>query len=359
MLLLFIFGLLSALPAENTVAARYMADYPPSNSGDYVVYRDYTWKEPTWVGFLYYDDSTWGAVVVTPSTGTNVSILFRVETTDGKMVLTGQNIISQITPDDVATVNYLMSLLPEMYTWRNSTEEEKAQRQTTNSSAELLPASVRISRTVATFGGDVSFAYAPEIPVFNLHDITAADGAPVLELARLGRIQSGGESAFFSFTPMPKAKAGTTLALSTTRKSESRLIDGITLSLDDQWKMIADNTFFLGNAAMILVDTIDLNILHASPDNLPLTLVRFFSLSRTGSWSVPAAFSITGTRQRFRIINLFYDCDSGTLTRDIKTCIPSKDGKTCVVISLTVSETAYKANKDYFDGLLNSGKQSF
>ena len=34
-------------------------------SGDYVIYRDYSWKAPTWIGFLYYNDETYGAFIRT------------------------------------------------------------------------------------------------------------------------------------------------------------------------------------------------------------------------------------------------------------------------------------------------------
>ena len=53
------------------------AVFPESLSGEFVFYRDYSWKEPTWTGFLKYDESTYAGMVVTPSTGTKVSILFK------------------------------------------------------------------------------------------------------------------------------------------------------------------------------------------------------------------------------------------------------------------------------------------
>ena len=64
-------------------------------SGDYVIYRDYSWKAPTWIGFLYYNDETYGAFIRTdsPENSRTVSILFSTQVEKGQLVLTGQQIL--------------------------------------------------------------------------------------------------------------------------------------------------------------------------------------------------------------------------------------------------------------------------
>ena len=94
-------------------------------SGDYVIYRDYSWKAPTWIGFLYYDDETYGAFITTPDKNSAVSILFSGKTENGALALTGQQIISPITPDDTLAVNYLMTLLPKLYELRRFPRSSK------------------------------------------------------------------------------------------------------------------------------------------------------------------------------------------------------------------------------------------
>ena len=342
-------------------ASSLFSAFPASVSGDYVVYRDYTWGKPTWVGFLYYNDTTYGAFVITPETGSNVSLLFSAEILDGKMVLTGQNIISKITPDDVLAVNYLMRLLPDLYSWRMSSDSASFAVTAGVSSgavagkaavrSPLLPSLVTQKRNLQSFGGDVSLSFAPEIPLFGLRDITSASGNPSLELVRMGRVQSGGDKEFFAFKPMGDVKAGIGLSVPSARKVESKTVDGVKLNLDGQWTMVADNTFFLGNAAVIIVDTLDLSLMQIPRENLPLSLMRMFSLSSMTSLTTPSELSLNGNAKKFRIVNLIYDVESGSLHRDIKTCIPSADGKTCAVVSLSVSETAYRANAAYFDSL--------
>jgi hypothetical protein len=345
--------------AAPLAAQTSMEAFTPGVSGDYVVYRDHSWKNPTWIGFLYYDESTYGAIAVTPSTGSRVTVLFRVETADGTMVLTGQNVTSRASAsDDVIAVNYLMALLPDLYAWRQSAVSS---RDTVPAGARsaLLPPLVRSAMNLPQFGGDVALTWVAEVPLFNLQGIARATGATgtvgaILELARIGRIRSGGEQDFFGFLPAPEPKSGASLAVPAKLKTETRVVDGLSLRLDGQWTMIADNTFLLGNAAALIVDTLDPALLGFAAENLPLSLVRLFSLSSGSSWMDPAELSVSGDAKDFRISNLVYDAETGTANRDIKRCIPSADGKKCAVVSLTVSETAWRANRAYFEAILNT-----
>lgn len=112
--------------------------------------------------------------------------------------------------------------------------------------------------------------------------------------------------------------------------------------------MIADNTFFLGNAAPLVTHP-DLRLLEISADDLPLRRAAF--PPRAAPFGPIRPNSITGTASRFRIAGLFRDAESGRLNRDVKLCIPSPDGHRCTVVSLSVSDTAYEANRSYFDSL--------
>lgn len=364
---LFLFAATLAASATSP-AAGPMASFPAGISGEYAIYRDWTWKTPTWVGFLQYDESTYGALAVTPDSGANVSILFRCETVGGKMVLTGQQIISKITQADVGTVNYLMSLLPDLYAWRtdaakNGTKVPAGKRGSAGATAAgtsgtaaparspLLPEAVRSALKADGFGGDVVCLWAPEVPVFNLASMTGADGKPRLSLERTGRIQAGGEGDFFGFKPLPDTKQGVALTVPAKRRAGTKTVDGVKLNLDDQWKQVADNTFLLGNSAVLIVDTLDIALMQIPRENLALSLVRLFSPSSATAVADPAALSVTGTAKRFRIVNRFRDVESGTENRDLKLCVPSADGKKCAVASLSVNETAYLANKAYFDSL--------
>ena len=344
-----------------------MADFPPGLSGDYVVYRDWSWELATWVGFLQYDETTFGALAVTPDSGANVSILFRCEFVDGKMILTGQQIISAITPKDVETVNYLMDLLPELHAWRASAARNGTKVSPGKASSgkdvpssvvprsSLLPSAVKTAFAAPNFGGDVVCTWVPEVPVFNLASMSGKDGKARLSLDRMGRIQAGGEADFFGYKPVLETKNGAPLTVPTARATETRTVDGVKLALDGQWTMVADNTFFLGNSAVLIVDTLDLSLMQIPRDNLVLSMVRLFSLSGAAAVSFPGDLSVTGTAN-LRYLNPLGSTQvlpgNRFLTvHDAKLCVPSSDGKKCTVVSLSVSEIAYRANKAYFDSL--------
>lgn len=353
---LFVSVFVSPLVSQNNVSATSivstLASFPSCISGEYVVYRDYSWKEPTWIGFLYYDDSTWGAFAFTPSTSSRVSVLFRTEESEGSLVLTGQQVISKITPADVPTVNYLMSLLPDLYSWRNELSFPFSEvRLDTQGRSSILPKGLALFKTLPHFGGVVSIRFAPEVPVFNMVAMTGAGKKNVLELARSGRVGSSGDSAFFSFEPQGEIKTSSVFSSSSKLITETRLVDGVELHLDNQWTMLADNTFFLGNTAVIIVDTLDLCLMEIPVENLALSFVRMFSFSSPGAWADPSKLRVTGTKECIRIENLFFDVQSETLNRDIKKCIISPDGKKCTVISLSVSDASWENNAAYFNAL--------
>lgn len=345
---------------DSTVRSVSAADSSPSNwphprSGEYVVYRDYSWTEPTWTGFLRYDDSTWGAVLVTPSKNSRISVLFRTEQAGDTLVLVGQNIISKIGPGDVEGVNYLMGLLPDLYRWRKSVDGSTCADdplvQRLSGRSILLPAPCRIERRVPLFGGDVLLLWMPEVPVFNLHSLTAPDGSPRLALERQGRISSGGDNEFFDFDLLPQTGSPPDFELAPERKEEVLTVDAVLLNLDSQWTKIADNTFLLGNTAIIIVDAFSPEEAGLEPDNLPLALYRLFAVSSGDTVLRPGSTEMTGDRHRFRIESVFYDRQSGLDNRDIKYCIVSSDNKICTVVSLTVQNETYIRHASYFNSL--------
>ncbi len=324
---------------------------PIHRSGDYVFYRDHTWKSPTWIGFMRYDAQTWGAVLVTPEFSGRVSVLFRAEELDGQLVLTGQNIISSITQDDVPAVNYLMNMLPDMYSWRLAAARQAGGDLFPQQSGALLPADGEYRMIREEFGGPVRLRYSAWIPLFNLQGMYSPSGSALLELERAGRIQNGDEEAFYGFIPVPETLSVTGApAISASGAREDRLVDGFTLKLDGNWTMIADNAYFLGDTAMLVVDTLSYRERGLEAARLSLELTRLFSLSGNMVWIRPDSLEVSGSASRFTISNLVYDPESGRWNRDIKLVVPGAEG-TCRIISLAVNETVYQVNRAYFDSL--------
>lgn len=339
-----------------------LSAYPEPVSGEYVVYRDYSWKEPTWVGFLYYDESTWGTFLYTPSSNSRVSVLFRAEAVGTSLVLLGQNIISKIGPGDVEGVNYLMGLLPELYQKRAAakagTTEPDGIFAAVSGRSTLLPAALFTTASLESLGGNLRLAWAPEVPVFNLLSATGKDGSSLFGLERAGRIGPGGDALFFDFQQQNTVVSQTPSMITANRPKESRTLEGVRISLDDQWTMIADNTFFMGNTAVLIADSFETDALRAGAaslaagsDLLPLACARLFGYSGDAAISDPASFTLQGSAEKFVLAGVFQDRASGNRNRSVKLFALSPDRSRCVVISLTVSEAAYQANRAYFDGL--------
>jgi len=311
-------------------------------SGDYVIYRDYSWKAPTWIGFLYYNDETYGAFIRTddPENPRTVSILFSGKIEKGKLSLTGQQIISSITPDDTLSVNYLMELLPKLYELKTFPRAGKAPFGT---------ATVR--KQMEEFGGAVTLDFQSFVPLFHLKTITGAKKEPVLELTEIGSINGNGESVFYGYSPAEPKQGTNTFTLNKTAKKETVTVSGIPLHLDSQWKKIADNSFLCGNTAFLTVSTV--NIPPAESGNklsVPEQLLRLLTASSPFAKTLLPYTTIQGTQTAFTLTQSIYDVESKQVSKDIKRCIKNKDGS-FTIVSLTVNSHAYSAEQTYFNGL--------
>lgn len=334
------------LAAENAV-------FPEPDPGEFVFYRDYTWKAPTWTGFLRYDDSTYAGLLVTPSTGTRVAILFRGEPSGDTFVLTGQKIVSKNSNDDVPAINYLMRLIEDLYKWK--VEAQKAGvPESSSTRSRLLPPRLVSETSGHMFGGDIRLVHAAEVPVFALYSIDAAEGKRLLELERSGMIQSGTDADFFGFKQGSDEKKGKKVSLKKKPDEKEFVVDGRTLMLDEQWAAVAENTFFLSDTAMLVIDTLDTGSAGIPARALPLHLLRFFSRSTRNVWADPDKSVISGDAKIFRVENVFFDADTGLYNHDFKVCIPSRDNSTVLVASLTVGEQAYQKYRTYFEKILSS-----
>lgn len=343
---LFLLCVFLPLAAENTL-------FPEAAPGEFVFYRDYTWKAPTWTGFLRYDESTYAGLLVTPSTGTRVAILFRGEPSAEAFVLTGQKIVSKNSNDDVPAINYLMRLVEDLYRWKVAAQKTGVP-EAPSSRSRLLPPRLVSETSAHMFGGDVRLVHAAEVPVFALHSVESADGERLLSLERSGMIRSGTDADFFGFKQEASEATGKKVSLKKNPAAKEFAVDGRTLVLDEQWAAVAENTFFLDDTAMLVLDTLDTGAAGIPAKELPLHLLRFFSRSTRNVWADPDKSVVSGSDNLFRVENVFFDADTGLYNHDFKVCIPSADREQVFVISLTVGEHAYQNHRAYFDKILSS-----
>ena len=311
-------------------------------SGDYVIYRDYSWKAPTWIGFLYYNDETYGAFIRTddPENPRTVSILFSGNIEKGKLSLTGQQIISSITPDDTFGVNYLMTLLPKLYELKTFPRDGK-----------IVFGTTTVRKQMEEFGGAVTLDFQSFVPLFHLKTITGAKKETILELTEIGSINGNGESVFYGYSPAKPKQGTNTFTLDKSAKKETITVSDVPLHLDSQWKKIADNSFLCGNTAFLTVSTVNLPADKSGNTlSVPEQLLRLLSSSSPFAKTLLQYTTIQGTQTAFTLTQSIYDVESKQVSKDIKRCIKNKEGS-FTIISLTVNSHAYSAEQAYFNGL--------
>lgn len=311
-----------------------------TESGDYLIYQDLSWKEPTWAGFLYYNDNTIGCFVYTSNGQVFAKVLFSGEILNGEFVITGQNNISGINTDPAYTyaVNYLMEMLPKLYTWKSQNLIESLIIKTGSKTVDE-----------EQFGGESEVKFQSYVPLFHIKEILDSNKEKAFELVEMGRIKD--EKTFFDFKPLEDAKPlESKFVLNSKAKKETKTVDGVKLSLDSQWKQIADNTFLMGNEAFLNVNTLDLKTIPDIKGRETDFLIKYFSSSGKASKILVKNTDIKGTKQKFKIINSVYDIETKTIKHDIKLVIKKENSK-YTVVSLTIDKSSYQKYKDYFDGL--------
>lgn len=333
-----LFFLLTA--AGFRLAAEEKSAWEGTESGDYVIYQDLSWKEGTWAGFLYYNDNEIGSFLCTSNGKVFAKVLFSGEILDGEFVITGQNNISGINTDPAYTyaVNYLMGMLPKLYLWKSQNLIESLVIKTG-------------SKTVneEQFGGESEVKLHSYIPLFHVKEILDSDKNKAFELVEMGKTRD--EKTFFEFTPKEETKQlETKFVLNPKAKKEERSVDGVKLSLDSQWTQIADNTFFMGNEAFLNVNTIDLKTIPGAKGRETDFLIKYFSSSGKLSKVLAKDTELSGSSKKFKVINNVYDLETKSIKHDIKLIIKRENSK-YTVVSLTVDKASYQKYKDYFDGL--------
>ena len=309
-----------------------------TSSGDYIVYKDASWKEEAYLGFLYYNESSIGTFLYLPSYSLRVKILFSVEDLNGELVLTGQKILGEQRNDElyILAVNYLMNILPNLY--KTKIKPSKKDR--------IIKKEEKIFNT-EQFGNSCTFNYSSYIPFFYLDSISDENGKKVLILEEMGRIKD--DSYFFSFEPTKIEIAKFNVApLEKNPKKEKKTVEGVVLNLDSQWKQIADNSFFMGDIAFLTVNKVELKGFSDIPKDAISSLVKVFLMSSKDSKVLHEKTELTENKKAYFIKTEHYDVLSKKIIKDIKTLIKRKNEY--VVVSLTVDASYYKSSS-YFDNL--------
>ncbi|MCM1320998.1 MAG: hypothetical protein NC041_02340 [Bacteroides sp.] len=332
------FVLICVLHCAAAWAMPGVQDFLPTESGQYVYYRDYTFVAETYIGFLQYDEGTYAARYYAPAAKeglTDIQILFTLDTSKDYPFFSGEKIINNISADDVTAVNYLHDMLYEF----------AARRKKMNGSD--FSKSIRHTEIYVQFGGEIVITYEFHVPIFNIAKIQDNTGKVLCEAVCINALQDSNDKSFSSFAgfskvPQENAKSGKQLSRSAEKK------------LDKKWKSVGDTVWLMGGDALcyIGVQKIDAASFSGAPYTPFDFGVRNFFTTDNGNYSYLPRAKIVRKNNSVIVNNMQYIAASQTWTQDIKILSLMPDG-TYRIAGITVYNPFYAANKSYFDDIVS------
>lgn len=245
-------------------------------SGDYVFYKDYTFKRESYVGFLMYDKASYCARYFSPESKDNkkidIKVYFTVNTEKDFMELTGEHIVSEKKASDYEVINYLHDMIYELNARRIKAGTVDAESYS-YFEGKFLKQGKYIDDNFMQFGGDVQVVYDAVVPLFNLKAIYDRSGNAKFELVTVGRLNSSSDKSFDNFLGFDDSDKNKLNAKKyKTKKSdfiEYKISDNQStknqnvtqfITLDSTWNSPMQNMWFRGNEAFISAGKISANL---------------------------------------------------------------------------------------------------
>ena len=342
--------LASLLLCVSATAIPLVKRYTPDYSGEFVYYRDNSFKTPSLVGVIYYNEATYGARYYCPAdkaTKTperDITIYFTIDAENNSIELTGENIIgSDGSQDDADIVNYLHDFFYEFAERRQKFDM-------------MSPEPVTITDEHAQFGGDVKITYNNLIPIFNLERLSSLDGTDILTVETVGILSDSADPAFSSYKGMkgiPKDKTRK-FSKKAFAKAKPVTVGHQTVSLDDSWQPGTENMYLLGDSALLtLTEIARPDSFKDSPDQFQEILIRKLGEGSSTSYTLWQQRKCTVKDYTVKLDSVFWEPTEGNVTRDFKRLTRLSDGSYTLMV-LTVFDGVYGKKKSYFDDILGS-----
>lgn len=319
-------------------------------SGQYVYWRDKSFERESYIGILYYDETTYALRYYAPMIAKgkelvpekNIHILFTIDPEKENLELTGERILTSITPDDTDLVNYIHDFFYEMTKRRQEAGEITAPKSDYQSYAQ--------------FGGNVTLYFNPLIPIFNLERIDTTDKKTVLQIVTSGQLVSSEDQSFARFTGVAdkvkdsqhkfkKDKKAKVVQVNYQSQEQSSPLKA---SLDSSWSAAAENFYTLNNVAVFTVNEL------SSPEENQFDVLKRRLLIGTEmvypNWQTQ---NIEEKDHGTLFSQLSYHAESNSYTYDFK-FLRIIDSKTAGLFTLTVFAGAYTSNRKYFDAIIKS-----
>ncbi|HZK19275.1 MAG TPA: hypothetical protein VFC68_00975 [Treponemataceae bacterium] len=309
-------------------------DFLPTENGQFVYYRDYTFSYEAYIGFLQYDASTYAIryFAKSPAKGLPIIELILTLNTDSDFIeITGEKIVSKVTNNDIDIMNYMHDMLYEL----------SARRKKVNN--ETVTTHVKSFEEYLQFGGNVHLFYNPIVPLFNLQTIKDSDKNILLEAVMIGKITNESDFAWSHFFGTPHTLPE---VYTYNEKQVNNLTQKGFTTIDNQWEQIMDNFFLLDDNALMFETEVQTKEYFS--------LLRAFSLSDNNKTVYFKNQTIKTTNDGSIILsNLINDNQTKEYQQDIK-ILSAIDKGSCKITGLTVFDGFFQSNKDYFNMLIKN-----
>ena len=329
-----------------------MIQYIPDFSGEYVYYSDKSFTRTSIIGFLFYDEGTYAVRYYAPADVKNsllekdITLYISVNPDSPSLEMTGEKTVGVSSQEDYDICNYLHDLIYEF-----SARAQKAFLEGIDK--------IESRQEFPQFGGNVTIVFSTQVPIFNIDSIRASDGSTIMSVQTVGALVSSGDTSFTSYKGvegLPKDRQDRSFKNKSRSKKITANFEKQSISIDAQWSKSMENLWLLGDYALLTLNTVPLPESYAGKETLFRdTLIRKLSQSTSGSYILWPHKNMSLQGNTVRMTNIFFQPDSGDVTRDFKILTKMSDGSYSY-LTLTVFDSVYQKNKKYFDGILASYK---
>ena len=338
-------------------------------SGDFVFYKDYTFKRESYVGFLMYDEGTYCARYFAPKNeekpAKEVKILFTVNTDKDFMELTGEKIISGREADDTEVINYLHDMIYELNARRiKAGSVAPKDVDFSDDDVPFLRQGKIVADEFMQFGGDVKVVYDYVVPLFNVKAVYDYSGDAKFEVATIGRLTSSDDNSFDDFAGFAelenfgKDKKKKSVAAKKIKVSKKDVVinkteDGQVVALDSGWTRSMDNLWMRGNDAVISAIKVskDFGMEEELQADLGFMLKQFL-INASGVYRDWKSLFVDFDDEDIKFQSLVYQ--PGKVTRNFIIIESEDESDDCAIMTLSVFENVYKKNSKYFNEILDS-----
>ncbi len=321
----------------------------PDNSGEFVYYKDTTFTRTSYVGAIFFDESTYGVRYYSPADSDNpqekdITIYFTVDPTKKYIDMTGEKIIGEKYEYESEIINYLHDIVYE-FTSRRQKEGNIGTGKT-------------VQQDYMQFGGDVKIEFDSTVPVFNVKNIFSLDGKPLLVMVTSGIITNNSYNGFTQFKGIPAKIENSKSDFKFNKKARTNKIEYKKtdnhiqkVTLDDQWSPAADNFFQLSDYSMLVLDIIPCPA--ERQEEVYNSLKRKCIMGNSDTYPDLQNIKFEEKNGILQVSNIFFNAESKTFTKDYKIITKLKDGS-IGVFTLSVYYGAYVNNSKYFDKIVKS-----